>query len=149
MIEKNIRINIKDYLLIGEAHRCATERFVRNVSELGLDITFDQWLILGPIWQLKGASQKALGKISCKDKTNVTRIIDSLEKKNLLVRVTDQLDQRVNRVILTKLGEQLFYDVLPIMQKTRDQMNENISESDKAIFKSVLAQLIENHESYS
>ena len=56
----------------------------------GLDISLDQWMILGPVWQLESASQKELGEICLKDKTSITRIIDALEKKNL-VGVTNGL----------------------------------------------------------
>jgi DNA-binding MarR family transcriptional regulator len=102
--------------------------------------------ILGPIWQMEGASQKELGKVTTKDKTSVTRIINSLEEKNLVVRVSDQIDKRVKRVVLTKKGEKLFYDILPVMDKTRREMNKNISESDRKTFKTVLSKLIINHE---
>ena len=81
-----------------------------------------------------------------KDKTSVTRIIDTLEKKNLVVRVPDQLDHRVNRVILTNAGKQLFYDVLPVMEKTREEVKKNIPDEDIEIFKNVLSSIIHNLE---
>ena len=81
-----------------------------------------------------------------KDKTSVTRIIDTLEKKNLVVRVPDQLDHRVNRVILTNAGKQLFYDVLPVMEKTREEVKKNIPDEDIEIFKNVLSSIIINLE---
>ena len=146
MKEEPLRIGAKLHVLLGGAFRASTERFVLNVSELGLEITFDQWSILGPIWRMEGASQKELGKVTTKDKTSVTRIINSLEEKNLVVRVSDQIDKRVKRVVLTKKGEKLFYDILPVMDKTRREMNKNISESDRKTFKTVLSKLIINHE---
>ena len=81
-----------------------------------------------------------------KDKTSVTKIIDTLEKKNLVVRVPDQLDHRVNRVILTNAGKQLFYDVLPVMEKTREEVKKNIPDEDIEIFKNVLSSIIHNLE---
>ena len=67
-------------------------------------------------------------------------------KKNLVVRVPDQLDHRVNRVILTNAGKQLFYDVLPVMEKTREEVKKNIPDEDIEIFKNVLSSIIINLE---
>ena len=67
-----------------------------------------------------------------------------LEKKNLVVRVSDQLDKRVNRIILTTAGKQLFNDVLPIMNKTKKEVTHNLSQSDMRTFKDVLTKIIEN-----
>ena len=63
-----------------------------------------------------------------------------------MVRVPDQLDHRVNRVILTNAGKQLFYDVLPVMEKTREEVKKNISDEDIEIFKNVLSSIIVNLE---
>ena len=131
-------------LLIRSAHNSMTERFVQNVFNSGLDISMDQWMILGPIWQLESPSQKELGEICFRDKPSITRIIDSLEKKSLVVRVPDQIDHRIKRVILTNAGKQLFYDVLPIMEKTREEVRGNIPEEEIQIFKNVLSKIIKN-----
>ena len=61
-----------------------------------------------------------------------------------MVRVEDQIDHRVKRVVLTNAGKQLFYDVLPIMEKTREEVRANISDNDIDIFKSVLSKILKN-----
>ena len=131
-------------MLINSAQRAMTKRFVQNATESGLDISLDQWMVLGPIWQLESASQKELGEMCLKDKTNITRIIDALEEKNLVVRVEDQIDNRIKRVVLTNAGKQLFYDVLPIMEKTREEVRGEIPEEQIEIFKNVLSKIIKN-----
>ena len=145
MSEKNaLRFNINLGMLIQSAQNSMTKRFVQNVHNSGLDISMDQWLVLGPIWQLESPSQKDLGEICLRDKPTITRIIDSLEDKSLVVRVSDQIDNRIKRVILTKAGKQLFYDVLPIMEKTREEVRGDIPEEDIEVFKNVLSKIIKN-----
>ena len=131
-------------MLIRSAHNSMTERFVQNVFNSGLDISMDQWMVLGPIWQLESPSHKDLGEICLRDKPTITRIIDSLENKSLVVRVSDQIDHRIKRVVLTKAGKQLFYDVLPIMEKTREEVRGEIPEEQIEIFKDVLSKIIKN-----
>ena len=115
--EASLKFHMNMGMLINSAQRAMTRKFVQNATDSGLDISLDQWMVLGPIWQLESASQKELGEMCLKDKTNITRIVDALEQKNLVVRVEDQIDHRIKRVVLTNAGKQLFLDVLPIMEK--------------------------------
>ena len=144
--EASLEFHMSMGMLINSAHRAMTKRFVQNAMKSGLDISLDQWMVLGPIWQLESASQKELGEITLKDKTNITRLVDILEKKNLVVRVEDQIDHRIKRVILTNAGKQLFFDVLPIMEKTREEVRKDISDQDIETFKKVLSSIIVNLE---
>ena len=142
--DASLKFNINLGMLIQSAQNSMTKRFVQNVLNSGLDISMDQWIVLGPIWQLESPSQKDLGEICLRDKPTITRIIDSLEEKSLVVRVSDQIDHRIKRVILTNAGKQLFYDVLPIMEKTREEVRGQISEEEIEIFKNVLSKIIKN-----
>ena len=142
--EESLKFHMNLGILIRSAHNSMTERFVRNVMKSGLNISMDQWMILGPIWQLQSPSQKELGEICLKNKPSISRIIDSLEKKSLVVRVSDQIDHRIKRVVLTKAGKQLFYDVLPIMEKTREEVRGEIPEEEIEVFKNVLSKIIVN-----
>ena len=144
--EASLEFHMSMGMLINSAHRAMTKRFVQNAMKSGLDISLDQWMVLGPIWQLESASQKELGEITLKDKTSITRLVDILEKKNLVVRVEDQIDHRIKRVILTNAGKQLFFDVLPIMEKTREEVRKDISDQDIETFKKVLTSIIVNLE---
>ena len=142
--DASLKVHMNLGMLIRSAHNSMTERFVQNVFNSGLDISMDQWMVLGPIWQLESPSQKDLGEICLRDKPTITRIIDSLEDKSLVVRVSDQIDHRIKRVVLTKAGKQLFYDVLPIMEKTREEVRGEIPDEEIEIFKNVLSKIIKN-----
>ena len=145
--EASLKFHMSIGMLINTAHRAMTKRFVQNAMDSGVDISLDQWMVLGPVWQLESASQKELGEICLKDKTSITRIIDALEKKNLVVRIADQLDHRIKRIVLTSAGKQLFYDVLPVMEKTREEARKAISEDEINTFKNVLRNIITNLDS--
>ena len=144
--EKSLKIHMEMGMLINSAQRAMTKRFVQNATESGLDISLDQWMILGPIWQFDSISQKELGEICLKDKTSITRTINILEQKNLVVRVEDQLDHRMKRVVLTNAGKQLFFDALPIMERTREEVRGKISKSEINTFKCVLSKILKNLE---
>ena len=145
--EESLTIHMEMGMLLSMAYRSMTRRFVHNTHESGLDISLDQWMVLGPIWQLKNPSHKDLSEFCLKDKTSISRIVDTLEKKNLVMRVNDQLDQRIKRVVLTREGKQLFNHVVPIMEKTREEVRQGISDSEIDAFKRVLIQINKNMNS--
>ena len=131
-------------MLIGQVHRLSTKKFVQNSHNSGIDISMDQWLVLGPIWENEGISQKEISEYCLKDKTSVTKIIDTLEKKNLVVRVPDQLDHRIKRVVLSNKGKKLFLEVIPVMELTRNQLREGITEKEVELLRSVLSKIYKN-----
>ena len=131
-------------MLIGQVHRLSTKKFVQNSHDSGLDISMEQWIVLGPIWENECLSHKEISEYCLKDKTSVTKIIDTLEKKNLVVRVSDQLDHRVKRVVLSNKGKELFLQAIPIMELTRDQLREGITEQDIESLRSVLTKIYNN-----
>ena len=131
-------------MLIGQVHRLSTKKFVQNSHNSGLDISMDQWIVLGPIWENEGLSHKEISEYCLKDKTSVTKIIDTLEKKNLVVRVSDQIDHRVKRVVLSNKGKELFLQAIPIMELTRDQLRDGITEQDIESLRSVLTKIYNN-----
>ena len=142
--EKKLENEITLGMLIGQVHRLSTKRFVQNSHTHGLEISLDQWLVLGPVWKNDGISQKDIAEFSGKDKTSVTKIIDTLEKKNLVVRVTDQLDHRVKRVVLSQKGRELFLSALPVMAQTRDELRSGISDKEIEALKSILNKIYKN-----
>ena len=139
-----LRNDINLGMLIGQVHRLSTKKFVQNSHNSGLDISMDQWIVLGPIWENDGLSHKEISEYCLKDKTSITKIIDTLEKKNLVVRVADQLDHRVKRVVLSNKGKELFLQAIPIMELTRDQLREGITEQDIESLRSVLTKIYNN-----
>ena len=145
MVKNNkLKSDINLGMLIGQIHRLSTKKFVQNSHNSGIDISMDQWLVLGPIWGKEGISQKEISEYCLKDKTSVTKIIDTLEKKNLVVRVPDQLDHRIKRVVLSNKGKKLFSEVIPVMELTRDQLRKGITDKEIELLRSVLSKIYKN-----
>ena len=56
--EASLKFNINLGMLIQSAQNAMTKRFVQNVLNSGLDISMDQWIVLGPIWHLESPSAR-------------------------------------------------------------------------------------------
>lgn len=116
----------------------------RAFQEQGYDITHAQWLILMMLWLKDGRRQNELTQIIYKEKTTITRVIDTLEKKNLLVRVPDQTDKRNKFVYLTKGGKELRNHLTPIVIELNKQASAGLSEIELETLKNVLNKIYSN-----
>jgi DNA-binding MarR family transcriptional regulator len=84
----------------------------RTLKERGFDITPEQYGILHVLWEEEGLSQREIGNILFKDKPNVSRMLDALERKRLIFR--QPTDRRRYAIFLTKEGKGLIEKILPI-----------------------------------
>ena len=141
---QNLKSDIDIGMLMSQVDRLCTKKFVQNARKFGMDISQDQWMVIGPIWKQKGISQKEIAEYCGKDKTSVTKIIDTLEKKNLLVRYSDQIDQRIKRVVLSNKGKDLMKNVMPVIEQHRNDLLEGIKSKEIETFKIVLKKIYNN-----
>ena len=141
---QNLKSDIDIGMLMSQVDRLCTKKFVQNARKFGMDISQDQWMVIGPIWKQKSISQKEIAEYCGKDKTSVTKIIDTLEKKNLLVRYSDQIDQRIKRVVLSNKGKDLMKNVMPVIEQHRNDLLEGIKSREIETFKVVLKKIYNN-----
>jgi len=89
--------------------------FERALKEQGFNITPEQCAILGLLQEEEGLSQKEIGHILFKDKPNISRMLDILERKKLIFRRA--ADRRKYSVFLTEEGKELIDKVQPVKLK--------------------------------
>jgi len=130
--------------LVGRAQRALVNRLNRNFAEAGHDVTAEQWAMLLHLWQQDGQGQQQLADCACKDKTGVTRLIDGLEKRNLVLRVADQNDRRNNLIYLTNKGKTLQKELIAVAQQTLAEAQQEISSAQLKSCKNVLRQIYQN-----
>ena len=88
------------------------------LKEEDCGITNEQWIVLKVIDANPAVSQTEIAEKSQKDKTNITRILDLLEKNDSIERRKDDRDRRMYRVHITEQGKKILNKVNPITQKT-------------------------------
>jgi DNA-binding MarR family transcriptional regulator len=83
------------------------KRFLRALGESGIDVTQEQFTLLGLLWEHDGLYQSELAECAFKDRHSVTRILAGLESKGLVQRRPDAFDARLARCYLTDVGRSL------------------------------------------
>lgn len=108
--------NIEESLgaLISKANWYMKTYFGKMIKESGLNVTIEQWVLLNMISRSPGVSQTEIANTVLKDKTNVTRMLDLLEKNGYIICKNDQQDHRIYRIYLTDNGSQILNMLYPI-----------------------------------
>jgi len=76
-----------------------------------------------------------------KDKSAILRMIDLLEKKELVRRVVDQNDRRKNQLLVTKKGERLISEFQEIELALNREIQDGLSDADMQTFYKVVNHL--------
>jgi DNA-binding MarR family transcriptional regulator len=107
-------------------------------------ITVEQWTVLHRLCEQDGITQKDLAQRVGKDQTNITRILDQLERKELVVRTRNTEDRRSFLAYVTEKGKTLTETLLPLEKKVLAVALQNIPQEHLALFKQVLFQIQAN-----
>ncbi|MEQ8325014.1 MAG: MarR family transcriptional regulator [Vicingaceae bacterium] len=118
----------------------------RELSNKGIDISGEQWVILKRAHESPGLSQKEIAESTYKDPASVTRMLDLLEKRGLLKRMADEGDRRSSSIYTTEEGNNFVESVLPLAAEMRAFGLRSISKEDQKIFMEVLNKIYFNLE---
>lgn len=91
-------------------------KITQNVTQLFLshNLTAEQWSLLITIHKEDGISQKELAERTEKDPANVTWMLDQLERKGFVSRVTNPEDRRSFSMYITPNGQEAALELMPI-----------------------------------
>ncbi len=93
-------------------------------------LTREQWVVLIKLHQQGGLAQNELAFITERDKTSLTRLINTMERKGLVIRKTSKHDKRVKLVYLTEHGKSEYKNALPIMQNIIQNLQKDLSQKE-------------------
>ena len=106
-----------------------------------LDITPEQWGVLAMLKEQDGRNQMEIACLHFRDKANITRLLDGLERRDLVRREQDPNDRRNNLIFLSQNGNVMFDRLLPIVKRTLEKVADPLSPEELALLKSLLHRL--------
>jgi DNA-binding MarR family transcriptional regulator len=132
------------FVITGVANTALARRLQKYFREAGLDITVEQWSVLVHLWKEDGVSQQELCNRTFRDKPSITRLVDNLEKLDMVKRVASQGDRRINYIFLTEAAKALRDETMKLANATLNEGLEGISLEDVEVVRRVLTQVYEN-----
>ena len=122
-----------------------TKQYISNIfQENGFNITPEQFLVMDALWNEGTMSQQQIAHTIMKDKNSVVKLIDGLEKKNLVKRVADKTDRRLNLIEVTQYSLEISNELKDIAIKAIDQIIKDIPQEEMFIFIKVLGKMAGN-----
>ncbi len=127
---KAIDLNAHALSWVGKIHYDFGFLVQKAFRQNGLDLSKEQWSVLKRLHVNDGQPQNDLAFITHRDKTSMTRLVNTMESKNLVERKSDENDRRVNRIFLTDHGKEVIQKVQPIMYDLIPAVQESLSEEE-------------------
>jgi len=94
----------------------------------------EQFLIMSLLTQRSPLNQKEISESMIKDKTAITRAIDDLVGRGMILRQTNPEDRRQNLITLTDEGERMIDKLVQVYLKWEEKMLQDISDAEKTSF---------------
>lgn len=129
---------------LGVAYTYVFRQLARHMKDNNLPITPDQFRVLTHLWQNDGCSQQELAAGSLRDRANVTRIIDILEREGIVERRDHESDRRIFRIYLTQKGKALETEAMACGKAAIEDALKGVSKADLQVCMLVLNKTIEN-----
>ncbi|MDD3273741.1 MAG: MarR family transcriptional regulator [Bacteroidales bacterium] len=131
-------------VLTGQLSTSLNRHLNRKFRAAELELTTDQWLVLMCLWNRDGQTQQSLSDQTSKDKTSITRLLDTLSKHNLIERHSDPTDRRINKIHLTNKGREMEDLAMQIVKESFEKAVSGISSKELLSAKEVIVKLLNN-----
>jgi len=128
--------------LLGKSSRLLSNNLNTDLNKLNL--TVEQWSLLAVLWDSNGISQKELQEALLKDKASINSLISYLIKNGFITKKQSLHDKRSFLVSLTKKGEDIKEESIPLAMKNIMKAVDGIKKEELAIFVKVTTQIIQN-----
>ncbi len=151
LIRPKMTYNFEDTLLpwLGKINKEFSFLVQTTFEKNNIDLTRHQWIVLKKLNENNGQAQNDLALITDRDKTSLTRLINTMERKDLVKRVPDSLDKRINNIYITTKGEVILNTSIPIMKDLIADMQYGLMDTELKSTISILKKVKQNLETKS
>ena len=113
--------------LISQVERGYSKLLNRRFLDAGFNLSREQYELLQVLWRQDGVNQQHIAKALHKDKYNVTKLLNVLQKRGYVQRKTDKEDKRNNVVALTDLGREARVTLEGVVGQTQTDISFTLS----------------------
>ena len=131
--EASIKCELRDFsrslpMILLRTREIMMEKFRPNLRKY--DLTDQQWRVLRALSDHGAKDLGELADLCCILKPSITRIIRSMERRNLLVKNADVSDNRRTIVSIMPRGKDLVARIGPNSEKIYQEMTSEFGESE-------------------
>jgi len=115
--DKKMDLVIQTVRAVSELRNHIRRYIQTRIKELQTNLTFEMFEVMFYLWQKDGMNQQELSRLTFRDKSSTTYLIDNLSRRGLVIRLEDPEDRRSKRIALTPAGSSLGEQLRPLMME--------------------------------
>ena len=121
------------------------KQYVAGIFESqGFNITPEQFLVMDTLWDEGVLTQQQIADYMLKDKNSVVKLVDGLEDRKLVRRVSNPKDRRQNLIEVTEYAIEIKDKVTTAAMEAVDKIINGITKENMLTFIKVLSKMAEN-----
>ena len=113
--------------LVALLSKADTKVLNRSFQNAGYDLSREQYELLEVLWERDHVNQQNISKRLQKDKYNVTKLLNTLQKRGYVQRKIDKEDKRSNFVVLTEKGVDSRHALRQIVEQVHTDISFTLS----------------------
>jgi DNA-binding MarR family transcriptional regulator len=130
--------------MVGRTAFTMKHNLHKQFKSKGYTTTPEQWGILNLLEEEEGLSQSEIAEKTIKDKANITRILDVMQRNGLIQRQKHERDRRVYKIFLTDKGRNLQYELAHYVKEIDTQACIGLSISELNELNRILKKMYTN-----
>jgi len=135
--------NLHGYM-VGKTAFTMKHKLHKLFKSKGYRATPEHWGILNLLEEEEGLSQREIAEKTTKDKANITRILDVMQKNGLVQRKKHENDRRAYKIFLTEKGRNLHNTLTQFVLEIDNQASSGLSINDLKVLKRILLKMYSN-----
>lgn len=128
--------------LIGTAYQTLTVSLAASLSQIGLDITSSEYLLLRCLYDNDGMRLCDIGEKLGKDKGAISRCVSSLVNKGYIT--TETISHKRVLACLTERGRKIKSEIMTVAQERHKALSDLLTKDEMEILDKVLKKIIDN-----
>ncbi|MBP5486284.1 MAG: MarR family transcriptional regulator [Bacteroidales bacterium] len=110
----------------------------------GFKLSPEQFLVMDTLWDEGVLTQQQIADITMRDKNSIVKLIDGLESRKLVTRVSNPSDRRQNLIKVTSYSLKIKDKIEALAYEAVGKILCEISREDLKVFIKVLAMMEKN-----
>ena len=130
--------------ILSHLERVLSYRLKQQLKNNDLNLTVEEFRALFYLWFDNGLTQNEIAEKAFKEKSLMTKTINSLQKKGLIIRKRKENDKRNKQIFLTNKAIEMEDKAMSCANEITNQAEKDIPKSDLDIFLSVINKMENN-----
>lgn len=132
------------FLFLNIAHNSMKQRITEDFRNGGFSLSPEQFLVMDTLWDEGVLTQQQIADITMRDKNSIVKLIDGLESRKLVQRVSNPSDRRQNLIKVTPYSKKIRDKVEALAYESAREILDGISREELEIFLKALATMEKN-----